>query len=237
MHVLPAPVQAGGIDTTLARLGDPGVRDELRHTWLPALGARLDTATLSFLSDPEFQWAEGMTLPQAAGAWGHGDVADFICAALIACDLAVGCVMDNGPERTEEDVRQLLRRPSHMASSDAIFLGRHPHPRGWGAFARLLGRHVRDLGDWTCGEAAFHLSGHAARRFGLAGRGTVAAGAAADLAVIDPAAITDVATYDDPARTAQGVRHVVVSGQVALRDGAVCGVSAGRALRPGDTSR
>ncbi|HEY4465382.1 MAG TPA: amidohydrolase family protein [Streptosporangiaceae bacterium] len=237
MHVLPAPIQAGGIDTTLARLGDPGVREELRRTWLPALGARLDTATLSFLGDPEFQWAEGMTLAQAAGAWGHGDVADFICAALIACDLAVGCVMDNGPERTEEDVRQLLRRPSHMASSDAIFLGRHPHPRGWGAFARLLGRHVRDLGDWSWGEAAYHLSGHAARRFGLAGRGTVAAGGAADLAVIDPAAITDVATYDDPARTAQGVRHVVVSGQVALRDGAVCGVSAGRALRPGDTSR
>jgi N-acyl-D-amino-acid deacylase len=145
--------------------------------------------------------------------------------------------MDNGPERTEEDVRQLLRRPSHMASSDAIFLGHHPHPRGWGAFARLLGRHVRDLGDWTWGEAAYHLSGHAARRFGLSGRGMVAPGQVADLAVIDPARIADAATYDHPARTAQGVRHVVVSGEVALRDGTVCGVKAGRALRSGDTSR
>ena len=178
-----------------------------------------------------------MTLSHAAGVWGHGDVADFICTALIACDLAVGCVMDNGPERTEEDVRQLLRRPSHMASSDAIFLGRHPHPRGWGAFARLLGRHVRDLGDWTWGEAAYHLSGHAARRFGLSGRGVVAPGHVADLAVIDPARISDAATYDDPARTAQGVRHVVVSGEVALRDGTVLGVKAGRALRSGDMSR
>lgn len=237
MLVLPARLQADGIGTTLARLNDPGVRDKLRHMWLPALGTRLHSATLSFLGHPDFQWAEGMTLLQAAGVWGRGDVADFIAAALTACDLAVGCVIDNGPDRTEEDVRQLLRRPGHMASSDAIFLGRHPHPRGWGAFARMLGRHVRDLHDWTWGEAAYHLSGHAARRFGLAGRGIVAPGQIADLAVIDPAQVADLATYDLPARTAQGVRHVVVSGEVALRDGAVRGISAGRALRRGDTSR
>lgn len=237
MLVLPAELQAGGIGTTLLRLAEPGVRDHLRHTWLPALGPRLGTATLTFLGHPDFRWAEGMKLSEAARTWDHGDVADFICTALTECDLAVGCVMDNGPDRTEDDVRQLLRRPSHMASSDAIFLGRHPHPRGWGAFARLLGRHVRELGDWTWGQAACHLSGHAARRFGLAGRGTVAPGHIADLAVIDPAAITDTATYDNPARTAQGVRHVVVSGEVALRAGAVCGVEAGRALRFGDPSR
>jgi N-acyl-D-amino-acid deacylase len=237
MVALPAQLQAGGIDATLARLDDPGVRDELRHTWLPAVGPRVPTATLSFLGHPDFQWAEGMTVAQAAETWGRGDVADFICTALTACDLAVGCVVDNGPDRTEEDVRQLLRGPGHMASSDAIFLGRHPHPRGWGAFARLLGRHARDLGDWTWGQAAYHLSGHAARRFGLAGRGTVAPGHIADLAVIDPAQIADTATYDVPARPAQGVRHVVVSGDIALRDGAVRGVTAGRALRRGDTSR
>jgi N-acyl-D-amino-acid deacylase len=237
MLVLPAGLQEDGIGTTLARLGDPGVRDELRHTWLPGLGPRLDTATLTFLGHPDFQWAEGMKLTEAARVWGHGDVADFICTALTECDLAVGCVMDNGPDRTEQDVRQLLRRPSHMASSDAIFLGRHPHPRGWGAFARLLGRHVRELGDWTWGQAAYHLSGHAARRFRLAGRGTVAPGHIADLAVIDPGQIADTATYDTPARTARGVRHVVVSGEAAVRDGTVRGVNAGRALRRGDTTR
>lgn len=237
MLVLPAHLQADGIDTTLARLNEPSIRDEFRRTWLPSLGTRLHGATLSFLGHPDFQWAEGMTLPQAAEAWGHGDIADFICTALTACDLAVGCVIDNGPDRTEEDVRRLLRHPGHMASSDAIFLGRHPHPRGWGAFARLLGRHVCDLHDWTWGEAAYHLSGHAARRFGLAGRGIVDHGQIADLTVIDPGQVADLATYDHPMCRAQGVRHVVVSGEIALRDGVVRGVNAGRALRRGDTSR
>jgi N-acyl-D-amino-acid deacylase len=237
MLALPAQVQADGIKTTLSRLSDASVRDQLRQTWLPALGTRKDSATLSFLDHPDWHWAEGMTLPQAAAAWGHGDMADFICTALIACELAVGCVIDNGPDRAEEDVRQLMRRPGHMASSDAIFLGGHPHPRGWGAFARLLGRHVRDLGDWTWGEAAYHLAGHAARRFGLAGRGIVAPGQIADLAVINPDLLADLASYDLPTRTAQGVRHVVVSGEIALRDGAIRGVRAGRALHRGDISR
>jgi hypothetical protein len=40
-----------------------------------------------------------------------------------------------------------------MAGSDAVYQGGHPHPRGWGAFARLLGRHVRELGDWTWEQA------------------------------------------------------------------------------------
>jgi hypothetical protein len=31
---------------------------------------------------------------------------------------------------------------AQMAGSDGIYRGGHPHPRGWGAFARLLGRHV-----------------------------------------------------------------------------------------------
>ncbi|HEX4831905.1 MAG TPA: D-aminoacylase, partial [Trebonia sp.] len=237
MLALPAAVQAGGIDATVARLGDPAVRAQLRRQWQPGPGSRVLAATVAFASHPDFRWAEGMTVARAAGAWGDGDVTGFLCALLAACELAVSCVTDNGPDRTEADLRQLLRRPSHMASSDAIFLGARPHPRGWGAFARLLARHVRELGDWTWGEAAWHLSGHAARRFGLAGRGIVAAGAVADLSVVDPARVADQATYDHPVRAAEGTRHVVVSGEVALRDGVITGCTAGRALRKGDTSR
>ena len=31
----------------------------------------------------------------------------------------------------------LLVHPAHMGGSDGIYVGGHPHPRGWGAFARL----------------------------------------------------------------------------------------------------
>jgi N-acyl-D-amino-acid deacylase len=237
MLLLPPQLQADGVDATLARLRDPSVRDELRHGWFPRNEARLNSIRLSFLGSLELRWAEGSLLREAAARWGRGDLTDFICDALITCDLAIGCVVDNGSDRTEDDMRHLLRRPEHMASSDAIFLGDHPHPRAWGAFARLLGRHVREQGDWTWGEAAAHLSGNAARRFGLVGRGLIADGQIADLVVLDPAIVADSSSYEDPRRTAVGVSHVVVSGEVALRDGAVTGARSGRALRGWDSSR
>jgi N-acyl-D-amino-acid deacylase len=229
MIALPAELQASGPASALARLADASVRHRLRTVSFPA-NSRLASVTLAFLSAPELRWAEGMSLAAAATEQ-RKDLVDFVCDALIACELAVGCVVDNGSERTEEDLRRLLRHPSQLASSDAIFLGSHPHPRGWGAFARLLARHVRELGDWSWGEAGYHLSGHAARRFGLADRGSIEPGAIADLVILDPAVVTDTATYDEPMSAAVGVSHVVVGGRLVLDDGDLTGVRAGRGLR------
>jgi N-acyl-D-amino-acid deacylase len=119
-----------------------------------------------------------------------------------------------------------------MAGSDGILLGSRPHPRAWGTFARLLARHTRELGDWTWGQAAVHLAGHPARRFGLARRGLLRDGYVADIAVLDPARVTDRADYAHPRRLAEGVDSVLVGGQLVLRDGQLTGATPGRALRP-----
>lgn len=241
MVALPPGVQAGGIDATLARLRAPSTRDELRRSWFPS-HPRIATARLSFVADPAFAWAEGLSVAEAGERYGRagrgdgggrGDLVDLVCDLLAACDLAAGCVMENAGDRDEADLRRLLRSPGHMAGSDGILLGSRPHPRGWGTAARLLARHVRELGDWTWGEAAWHLSGHAAHRFGLAGRGMLAPGAVADVVVLDPAQVRDVATYDDPRRPAVGVRHVLVGGSVVLDDGRLTPARAGRAVRAG----
>jgi hypothetical protein len=54
---------------------------------------------------------------------------------------------------------------------------------------------------------------------------------AADLVVFDSATIIDHATYEEPARLSEGVRHVLVNGRVALSDGRLTGELAGRALQ------
>ena len=74
-------------------------------------------------------------------------------------------------QRATTPCSALLRHPAHIGGSDGIFVGAHPHPRGWGAFARFLGRHVRERGDWTWQQAVAHLAAHPARRFGLTDRG------------------------------------------------------------------
>lgn len=232
MAALPPEVQQGGIRPTLARLADHKVRKELSRQWFPSVMNRLSDNTLSFVADSGLSWAEGMSLSDAA-ARADCEVGEFICELLLQSKLAVGCVRGKRPTNGEEDVRALLRHDAQMGGSDGIYVGSVPHPRGWGTFARFLGRHVRELGDWTWAQAALHLAGHPARRFGLADRGLVRPGAIADLAVVDPEVVTDQATYADPRQPAVGVRDVLVGGTLVLRDGKLTGATPGRGLRRG----
>lgn len=68
--------------------------------------------------------------------------------------------------------------------------------------------------------------------FGFEGRGLLREGAVADIAVFDLATIRDRADYQNPHQLAEGVRHVLVNGRLAIRDGSLTGTLAGEVLRP-----
>ena len=233
MVALPAWSQEGGIEATVARLGDPAVRSRLNAEWFSRpTPYPLDTTTIAMAADPAWRWAEGFTVTEAAAKAGLTP-GDFVCESLIASGMAVGIVGFRAGDRTEEDVRAILRHPAHMAGSDGIFGGGHPHPRGWGAFARYLGYHTRQLGDYTWAEAVTHLATHAARRFRLKDRGLLLPGFAADVAVFDPVSVIDRSTYAAGRTPAEGVDHVLVNGTLVLENGEPTGATPGRALRRG----
>ncbi|OLB67306.1 MAG: N-acyl-D-aspartate/D-glutamate deacylase [Actinobacteria bacterium 13_2_20CM_2_72_6] len=226
MVALPDWLPTADLSATTAALRDAAVRARLRAEWPDDLWPRI---RLACVFHPDWAWAEGLTLAAAAERAGL-DPADFTIELLVADKLRVGCVFERRPPTTEESVRTLLRDERHMAGSDAIYLGGHPHPRGYGAFGRLLGRHVRELGDWTWPQAAVHLAARPAARFGLAGRGLLQEGYAADVVVVDPAAVGDRATYDAPRELAVGIDDVLVNGVPVLAGGALTGRRSGRAL-------
>jgi N-acyl-D-amino-acid deacylase len=236
MAALPPDVQEGGVTATLNRLRDQAVRESLKARWFPSIADRLHGIRLSFVAGGDLSWAEGMSLDDAAAHAGL-DLGEFVCELLVASDLAVGCVRAERPTNGEDDVRTLLRHEAHIGGSDGIFVGTAPHPRGWGTFARFLGRHVRELGDWTWAEAGLHLAGHPARRFGLRDRGLIRHGYVADLAVVDPRIVADQATYAEPRRPAIGISDVLVGGMFVLRDGHLTSARPGRGLRREDGSR
>jgi N-acyl-D-amino-acid deacylase len=225
---LPDWLPTADLDATLAALRDEDVRRRLRAGWPDELWPGI---TLTHVPHPDWRWSEGLRLPQVAARVGRepGAVALDL---LTATDLRVGCVFDQPPSASEESVRALLRHPAHMTGSDGIYQGGHPHPRGYGTFARMLSRYLRELGDWTWEQAAVHLAGHPARRFGLADRGLVRPGLAADLVVLDPAGVAERASYEAPRTPADGVSHVLVGGVLAFENGALTGATPGRALRP-----
>jgi N-acyl-D-amino-acid deacylase len=228
MALLPAELQADGPDATLERLADSGVRAELRK--VVALD-QLELLTFGSVASDAYAWCEGRTLLEGAADVGAHPV-DLACDVLVASRLDVGVIMGRR-DFGEADMTALLRHDLHMLSSDGIFVGRHPHPRGWGAFARALGLHTVRRRDYTWPEAVRHLATNAARRFGLVGRGVLEPGAIADIAVVEPTSVSDLSTYAWPRQTSRGVRHVLVSGISVLRNGELTGATPGRAIRRG----
>jgi N-acyl-D-amino-acid deacylase len=233
MVALPPWVQEGGIEATLDRLGDPAIRARLDREWFSEpTPYPLDTTTITMTANPDWRWAEGLKVTEAAEQAGMSPGA-FVCESLLASGMAVGIFGFRAGERTEQDVRAILRHAAHMAGSDGIFCGGSPHPRGWGAFARYLGHHTRVLGDYTWAEAVTHLASHAARRFRLTDRGLLRPGFAADIAIFDPATVADRSTYAAGRTPAEGVEHVLVNGVLVLENGEPTGATPGRALRRG----
>jgi N-acyl-D-aspartate/D-glutamate deacylase len=93
-----------------------------------------------------------------------------------------------------------------------------------GAFSRILGRYVREERLLDLNQALAKMTLLPARRLEsafpeFAKKGRVRIGADADLTIFDPDRILDRATYQDPYQTALGIVHVVVAGELVVRDG------------------
>ena len=131
----------------------------------------------------------------------------------------------------EADVRRIIAYEHSMIGSDGLPHDRHPHPRLWGTFPRVLGHYARDLGLLTLEDAVRRMTGLSAAQFGLAERGTVRAGAYADLVMFDAETVADRATFEAPTRPAAGIDIVMVNGAIVRDGGRATGERPGRALR------
>jgi N-acyl-D-aspartate/D-glutamate deacylase len=134
-------------------------------------------------------------------------------------------------------VETVLRQPWVSVGGDAgaraadSTVSEKPHPRAYGTFPRILCRYARERGVLTTEEAVRRFTSLPAARMGLDRRGVLKAGMYADVTVFDPATVCDRATFVDPVQLPVGIRHVLVNGVVALRNGRVTDARGGRFLR------
>lgn len=252
---MPTWVQAGGLDAWIARLKDPATRAkvirEIAHPagdWeslYQAAGSAENVLLVAFKND-KLKPMTGKTLAEIARLRGRSPE-ETIVDLVIEDGSRVGTIyflMD------EENLRKELKRPWVSIGSDegsfapeGVFLKSNPHPRAYGAFARVLGRYVRDQHVIPLEEAIRRLTSLPAENLKLDRRGRLKAGNFADIVVFDPARVADRATYDRPHQYATGVEAVLVNGMPVLERGEHTGAKPGRALRgpgarrPGLTNR
>ena len=131
----------------------------------------------------------------------------------------------------EEIVRVAMADPAVMIASDGWIDNGKGHPRGAGCYARVLGRYVREQKALPLMTALRKMTYLPAGRLRLANKGRIKVGADADIAVFDPARVTDRATYENPAQYSDGIPWVLVNGVVVVKNGALQDVAPGRGLR------
>lgn len=227
---LPQWVDRGPPEKVMASLADPRVRTRAApdiERFFRAYVSRPSDAYFSSLPEGPHRHLEGRSLHEAMAESG-ATLAETVCRLLVECRMRVLMVYRWDDE---ERLRRAMTHPLGMVGSDGLFRGSYPHPRGFGAHARVLSHLVREKRWLELPDAIRRMTGMPAARYGLDDRGVIRPGAAADLAVFDPARIRDRATFENPRSHATGVEHVFVNGRPAIAAGRLVDTSAGRILR------
>jgi N-acyl-D-amino-acid deacylase len=218
--LLPRWAEAGGRDSLRARTADSTTRARLVADMTENLRRRGGAASL-LITGGRDSTIRGRTLAQVAESRAKPPIEAAI-EIILAGDASVASF-----NMQEADIEAFMKQPWVSTGSD----GSGGHPRKYGTYPRKLRRYVYDKQVLTVEQAIEASSARAARQMGLADRGTIAVGKAADVIAFDPRTIADKATYEQATELAVGVRWVLVNGKVAVADGQPTGELAGRVLR------
>ena len=240
---IPPWAHDGGDEKLLERLKDPATRSRIRKdmetpstTWdnewqeIPGPEAIL----LCVVQSPKLQPLVGKTIADIAKLW-NKDPIDTICDLLIE-DKAFTSVAVFG--MSEPDVALALQQPwvsidndSEGTAPDGALGRRHPHPRAYGTFPRILRKFVREEHKLTLEDAIRKFSALPAQRMRLADRGVLKQGMWADIVVFDPDTIRDLATFENPNQLSSGMEYVLVNGVPVIESGKMTKALPGKVLR------
>ena len=234
-------VMARPHDEKKVLLADDETRARLRQQWADApsgVGLQPDRVQVERSRLPDFAHAQGKRITELGSQAGK-DPVDYLLDLALAEDLGTQfsfTAMNGDPEA----VGEMIKDPHCLPGvSDA---GAHlDHECGVDFTGLLLGHWVGEKGVMTLEEAVRRLTSMSAGLLGITDRGLLQEGKAADIVIFDPSTIRalpkEVAS-DLPGggqriiQRAEGVKSVMVNGQVLIEDGKHTGALTGKVLSP-----
>jgi N-acyl-D-amino-acid deacylase len=236
-NLFPLWTRDGGSDAFIARLGDAAQRPRIEaavRDKIDELGS-WDAVQITSTGSAELAWARGKRLGALAQERGEEPFA-LLLRLMIEDRGRPGMV---GFGMSEENTERFLSHPLGMICSDAparvaSATGEGTsHPRAFGSYPRVLGHYVRERRIMPLETAIMKMTSMPAARLKFNDRGQIAAGLAADAVVFDPDTVADTATFELPHRYPVGIPHVIVNGQLVLREGEHTGAKPGVVVKPG----
>jgi N-acyl-D-amino-acid deacylase len=238
-NILPAWVQAGGVEAMLARLGERETRERIRadiaRDGLNNWGRIPSWDCVQISISPNLPQHQGRTIGALAQEQGR-DPIDTLCQYLRD---------DRGATRvlvrsiSEDDITDMVRSPTALVGSDGNCVATTgsvsqgmPHPRFYGTFPRIIDHYVREQAVLPLTAAIHKMTGATARALKLADRGLLREGFRADVAIFDPGDFRDCATYENPHQYPTGARtSVIVNGTLVVENASHTGALPGKVLR------
>jgi N-acyl-D-amino-acid deacylase len=232
--LVPAWAHIGGVAEMRKRLFDAQLAQRLKSDIKTAIVERSGPARImiSGADSGRNSAFSGKTLLDIAELWKLAPEDAVI--RLLQEDASVSAVYFS---LSDDDVTAILQSDQVAIGSDGRALTASSnsavttHPRSYGTFPHVLGHFVREKGLLSLATAIYKMTALPASRLGLADRGLVRPGYAADLVLFDPSVIAARATFESPHQYPKGISLVMVNGKVAARNGTPTAERAGRVLR------
>jgi N-acyl-D-aspartate/D-glutamate deacylase len=204
--LIPDWVRADSEEAMLGRLANPDLSDRIREEMEANLWRR--GGADSFLVTGDSEW-RGMTL---------GEIAEQM--SLEPIEAAVEVVRSGNPSvasfnMNPDDINALAIQSWMMTGSD----GSTGHPRKFGSYPQAFRNLVVETSLLSFERFVHRSSGLVADAFSLCDRGYLRDGRNADVAIIDIEQFESKADFENPTELAEGVRYVVVNGELAVTEG------------------
>lgn len=215
--------------TVLLPNRDPSDMDEINFV-LESIAPADGIIFTNFMPDPSYV---GLSIADIAELRGNSEaqtLSDVISESMAWSEANGGQASESimGRSMHEDDIEHLLQWEFANICSDGGYSG---HPRGYGAFPRVLARYVRNRNTLALETAIAMMTSRAASAMGLTDRGLLQAGMKADLVLFDPKTIEDHATVAESQQFSTGIQSVWVNGELVLENGQTTGARPGQALK------
>lgn len=171
---------------------------------------------------PQLSGLRGPNLAAAAAALNLDDEAEAALAIIAADPQATGGWAAYLSMMSSQHVDELCRDSQSIIASDAVpetdGMSQDTHPRAYGTFAKCLAAALRQSPE-ELARIMPRLTSRPAERYRLKELGRLAQGAVADIVILDPEQLEDLASYEEPARYPKGIESVYLGGERVWHEG------------------
>jgi N-acyl-D-amino-acid deacylase len=227
---LPPWVHIGGVNKVLERLRNPTIREKIRkeltegfdgfENWIKDYGwSRIYISTVKTEHNQDIL---GKNLAEITRIKKKKDEFTAFFDLLLDEEAEITVTLEM---MGDEDIRRvmigrytMIGTDSWQAAPTGILGFGKPHPRFYGTYPRVLGKYVREERLLTLEDAIRKMTYFVAQRLGLKERGLLLEGLWSDIVVLDPKTVIDKATFENPHQFPEGIKHVLVNGELVVEN-------------------